>query len=211
MTMVITAISGNSVIITADKRITKSNGFGQSAVEVVSDDYKKIKIIKGKYIVSFTGRTDIAKKAFEFIDDKIDVIKNYIDPIIFFKEAFKNGKTFFETNYPGIPPISVFFLGYINENKPKLYSFSSDDDYIGVEREAVIKMHSNNPEQEDLLTDETASFIGSKIAKQPLYYQFPQNLPKLYSEAIKRVDNIMIGNTTYSVLLTSSEIKEYEY
>ncbi|TWG61227.1 hypothetical protein [Bacillus subtilis] len=210
MTMVITVISGNSIIMTADKRVTKSNGFGQG-VEVVSDDYKKIKIIKDKYIVSFAGRADIAKKAFEYIEAKIDGINNYIDPLIFFKEAFKNGKTSFETSYPGIPPISVFFLGYINQNQPKLYSFSSDDDYIGVEREAAIKMHSNNTEQEDLLTDETVNFIGSEIAKQPLYYQFPQNLSKLYSKAIKRVDNIMIGNTTYSVVLSSAGVEEYNH
>ncbi|MHA7767747.1 hypothetical protein [Bacillus atrophaeus] len=175
MTMVITVISDNSIIMTVDKRVTKSNGLGRG-VEVVSDDYKKIKIIKNKYIVTFAGRADIAEKAFEYIDAKIDGINNYIDP-----------------------------------HQPKLYSFSSDDDYIGVEREAAIKLHSNNPEQEDLLRDETVNFIGREIAKQPLYYQFPQNLSKLYSKAIKRVDNIMIGNTTYSVVLSSAGVEEYNH
>lgn len=61
MTMVIAQNLGDSLIMTADRRISNTNHLGE-VIGISSDDYKKIKIINNKYIISFAGRLDVAKR-----------------------------------------------------------------------------------------------------------------------------------------------------
>ncbi|MGO0713249.1 hypothetical protein P5408_010490 [Bacillus subtilis] len=209
MTMVIALKLNNNIIMTADKRITNSNYLGQ-LIGIASDDYKKIKIISNRYIISFAGRVEIARKAFEFIDKKINTINNYMDQNLFFKKAFNYGKKYYEENFPG-EPLSVFYLGYFDHSEPKLIGFSSDDNYSGTEVGAIIKMNTINSDKEEWFINETTDFINDEISQRPFYYQFPRNVAELFSKAIKRVDNEMIGKTTYSVVLSSKGIDEYNH
>ncbi|MGE1143903.1 hypothetical protein [Bacillus pumilus] len=205
MTMLIVISTDNSIIMTADKRVTTTDGFGK-VIEVQSDDYKKIKIIKGEYIVSFVGRTAIAEKAFKFIDENIESLE--YDIHVFFKKAFQYGKTCFENSFPNIEPTSVFFLGYIKEDTSYLIGYSSDDDYKGMPISASIKVRAESHVMEDLLFNETQNFISTKISRRPSFYQSNENLTVLFSESIKRMNDQMIGKTTYSVILTSNGATE---
>ncbi|MFP7265811.1 hypothetical protein [Bacillus altitudinis] len=205
MTMLIVMSTDNSIIMTSDKRVTRTDSFGK-VIKVQSDDYKKIKIIKGKYIVSFAGRTAIAEKAFKFIDENIELLE--YDIHLFFKNAFQYGKTCFENKFPNIEPISVFFLGYIREDTNYLIGYSSDDDYKGMPISASIKVRAESLVMENLLLNETQNFISTKISSRPSFYQTDENLSVLFSEAIKRMNDQMIGKTTYSVVLTSNGVTE---
>ncbi|MEN4815429.1 hypothetical protein ABEG99_19225 [Bacillus velezensis] len=211
MTMIIALKWNNSIVMTADKRYTQTNGVGQ-LIKVKSDNYVKIKIINDKYVVSFAGAVLIAEKAFELINQNIDLLNKGIDPFVVFKDAFKYGKACFEAVYPGVKPISVFYVGFMERKEPKLFGFTSDDDYRGLEIEEIsIKMNSNTPEQEVTHKGETLKFISSEIAKRPYYYAYPKNVAKLNSKAIKRIEDIMIGTATYSVVLSFNGTEEYNY
>ncbi|MCY7829889.1 hypothetical protein MOB37_18595 [Bacillus spizizenii] len=207
MTMVIAQNLGDSLIMTADRRITNTNHLGE-VIGISSDDYKKIKIVNNKYIISFAGRVHIAKKAFEFIDEKINTINKYMDPHLFFKKAFNYGKEYYEENFPG-EPLSVFYLGYLKQKEPKLIGFSSDDNYNGIEVKGIIKRNSKSSVEEKIFINETIDFINDEISRRQLYYKFPRNLAEIFSKAIKRVDDVMIGETTYSVVLSQNGIEEY--
>ncbi|WP_024428222.1 hypothetical protein [Bacillus safensis] len=205
MTMLIVMATDNSIIMTADKRVTRTDGYGK-VIKIVSDDYKKIKIIKGKYIVSFAGRTAIAEKAFKFIDEKIVSLE--YDIHLFFKNAFQYGKACFENSFPNIEPTSVFFLGYIKDDTSYLKGYSSDDDYKGMPISDSIKVRAESLVVENLLFNETQNFLSTKISSRPSFYQSNENLSVLFSEAIKRMNDQMIGKTTYSVVLTSNGATE---
>lgn len=99
MTMVIAVKNNDSVIMTADKRITTSSSNGQ--VTRYSDDYKKISIIDNRFILSFAGRAFVAKNALSFINKEIDILSSSstIEVKLFFREAFLYGKACFETIY----------------------------------------------------------------------------------------------------------------
>ncbi|MBU8716581.1 hypothetical protein [Bacillus subtilis] len=214
MTMVIALNRGNSIIITADKRATETNYSGQ-LINVTSDNYKKVVIINGKYIVSFAGSTLIAEKAIELINENIGILDRTtdIDPLCIFKGAFRYGKACFEAVYPGVKPISIFILGYLKQNELKLFVLSSDDDYVGKEYkpgDIFIKMHSENPTEEENLNKDTLNFISDKLSKKPTKYKSNKNFAQLNSEAIKRINDPMIGKTTYSVVLSQTGIEEYE-
>ncbi|MGG1104254.1 hypothetical protein ABES74_09325 [Bacillus subtilis] len=214
MTMVIAINRGASIIITADKRETETNYSGQ-LINVKSDNYKKVVILNGKYIVSFAGSTLIAEKAIELINEKIHILDRItdIDPLFIFKDAFKYGKACFEAVYPGLKPNSLFLLGYLKRNELKLFVFSSDDDYAGIEYkpgDICIKMYSEDPIKEENLFKDTLNFISDKLSKKMTKYKSNKNFAQLNSEAIKRINDPMIGKTTYSVVLSQTGIEEYE-
>ncbi|MFB0635299.1 hypothetical protein ACEPP6_08370 [Bacillus rugosus] len=214
MTMVIALNRGNSIIITADKRATETNYSGQ-LINVTSDNYKKVVIINGKYIVSFAGSTLIAEKAIELINENIGILDRTtdIDPLCIFKDAFRYGKACFKVVYPEVKPISIFLLGYLKQNELKLFVLSSDDDYVGEEYkpgDIFIKMHSENPTEEENLNKDTLNFISDELSKKLTKYKSNKNFAQLNSEAIKRITDPMIGKTTYSVVLSQAGIEEYE-
>ncbi|MGG3397654.1 hypothetical protein ABER78_12240 [Bacillus velezensis] len=212
MTMVIAAKWNNSIVMTADKRHTQTLSDGQ-LISVKSDDFVKNKIINGEYIVSFAGSVLVAEKAFELIDQNVDLLNNQgIDPLVIFKDSFKYGKACFEKAHPDAKLVSVFYLGYMQKDEPKLFGFTSDDDYGGLEIEEIsIKMHSNSPEQERIRRDETLSFISAEVFNRNHYYKSPKNFAMLNSKAVQRIDDVMIGKTTYSIVLSSDGIEEYNY
>ncbi|MGV0165934.1 hypothetical protein ACUWGD_15010 [Bacillus velezensis] len=210
MTMLIAVKFDNSIVMTADKRVTTTNSLGR-ILKVESDEYKKIKIINKKYVISFAGRMFIAEKAFDFIDQKSDILNSNIDPLLFFREAFNYGKSFFEAYYSGINPLSVFFVGYIKpDERPQLLGFSSDNNYLGLEIDSSIKINSNSPDHEDMLISETVNFISTEMSNRHAYHA-NERLLEIYSEAIKRTNDPMIGKTTYSVILTSTGAEEYHH
>lgn len=209
--MLIAVKFDNSIIMTADKRVTTTNGFDR-ILKVESDEYKKIKIINKKYVISFAGRIFIAEKAFDFIDQKSDILNSNIDPLLFFREAFNYGKSCFEAYHSGITPLSVFFVGYIKPDEgPQLLGFSSDDNYTGLEIDSSIKINSNSPDHEDMLISETVNFITKEMSNRHAYYHSNEKLLEIYAQAIKRTNDPMIGKTTYSVVLTSTGAEEYHH
>ncbi|UAW07986.1 hypothetical protein [Bacillus phage BUCT082] len=208
MTMLLVAKYGDSVIMTADKRVTEIDGSGE-VVKVKSDEYEKIKVIDDRYVISFAGVTIVAERAFEWINQNLDVLTlNDIDPLYFFKKAFNYGKEYFEAVHPGHDPITVFYLGYITQqHEPILIGFSSDDNYNGMEiQELSIKMVSKRNEEA-----ETYRFVISEVLKRKHYYQTPRNFARLNFKAIKRIDDEMIGKTAYSIILSPERIKEYHH
>lgn len=194
----------------ADKRITTTD-YNTGQITKTTDSTKKIKIINNKYIVSYAGRVFVTEQAFHFIDQNIKKLSQIIDPLSFFKEAFSYGKERFEKEYPGIEATSIFYLGYIDQKKPKLIGFSSDDNYTGIELEMSIKIHAPTPEEEDIVRKETEEYIYKELMMKKLRglgVITTREYVDIYFESIKRIDNIMIGKTAYSVVLSSSGIKE---
>ncbi|MCY9057955.1 hypothetical protein MOE81_08440 [Bacillus inaquosorum] len=209
MTMIIAVKWSNNIIMSADKRQTQTDSCSGELLKIKSDDYIKIKIINNKYIVSFAGSTLIAEKAFELLNQNIDVLNLHIDPLGIFRASFKYGKKYFEAVYPGIKPVSVFYVGFMSQQEPKLFGFSSADDYSGLEIEELsVKMHSNSNGDAE---EETRRFISTEVLKRDHYYKNPRNFARLNFKAIKRVDDEMIGKTAYSVVLSPEGIKEYHH
>ncbi|WHY22658.1 hypothetical protein QNH41_11370 [Bacillus halotolerans] len=210
MTMIVAVKWSNNIIMTADKRQTETDSCSGELLKIKSDDYIKIKIIDNKYIVSFAGSTLIAEKAFELLNQNVDVLNLHsIDPLGIFRDSFKYGKAHFEAVYPGIKPVSVFYVGFMRQHEPKLFGFSSDDDYSGLEIEELsVKMNSNSNGDAE---KEAIRFISAEVLKRDHYYKNPRNFARLNFKAIKRADDEMIGKTAYSVVISSDGIKEYHH
>lgn len=206
MTMVIAVKNEDNIIMTADKRITIQANTGEAII--INDNYKKIKIFDNKFIVSFAGRNHIAEQAFIYIEQNIEKLNN-TKPSSFFRDAFNHGKSCFEHIHPNAAPTSIFFLGYMLEDTPILLGFSSDDNYQPIQLDATVKAHATSSEAEQILFDETVSYINSEINSRN--FESLKEVAEMYYQAIKRVDDIMIGKTAYSIILTSHGIEEINH
>ena len=212
MSMVIAVKNGNSIIMTADKRITTTNIHGD--IINFRDDYEKNVIIANKFILSFVGRTLILECTLEYINTNLPILDdatNYENEVLFFKNAFLYGKEKFIEQLPGLEPMSIFFLGTLKNNNATLVGFSSDNNFAGAEYEAAIKVNANNRLEEDQLILETQEFIGSEIAKTNGQIESYKELAEIYFSAIKRVEDLMVGDTGTTLVLTTMGIEEYEH
>ncbi|WP_096435650.1 hypothetical protein [Alteribacter populi] len=209
MTMVIAVKNGDSVIMTADKRVTQTN-ISNGTPTSYSDDYKKIKVIDNRYIVSFAGRTFVAEQAFDFIDHNIERL-SVNEPSVFFKDAFNYGKACFESRQLGIPATSTFFLGYIQSTTPILQGFSSDDDYNPINLDATIKARATSLEAENIVRGEAVAYINSELERRNNELASTIELSNIYFQAIRRVNDVMIGDTANTVVLSPRGIEEIEH
>jgi hypothetical protein len=203
MTMIIAVKSGNSIIMTADKRITISDRNGN--VISHSDDAQKVVKINNNTILSFAGRAFIAEQAIQFISDRSnELIGN--DYKTFFRKAFIYGKERFEETFQGVPPTSVFFVGQIHKGHQEIIGYSSDDSYTGIEIDATIKINGTE-NNEDRLIEESITYIEEQI--QLIMPNTIDELVEIYHRTITKVEDVCVGNTTYSLILSPSGIKEY--
>lgn len=205
MTMVIAVKTIDSIIMTTDKRVIQTDPLSGSLIES-SDDYKKIKIFNDIYIMSFAGRAFIAEQAINFIEQNIKIVE---DAPSFFSEAFNYGKSCFELNYPELAPTSTFYLGYLDAGIPKLLGFSSDDNYVPLPLGATIKATATSPSAEAVIQEESIAYINEKISNSECNSLKEQ--AELYFQAIKRIENLSIGKTGYSVILSPFGIEEVEH
>ncbi len=207
MTMVIVKNNGDSILMAADKRRTVEYPDGR--IERY-DDYRKIKVIQDKYVLTFAGNVFVFEEAVNFIQEKGAVLNklNPNDVVTIFRDAFQYGKHCFENKY-GIEAESVIYLGFREGKSTKLYGFSSGDNFAGEEVPASIKVYAKNQEEEQRLADETTNFINSKL-KTKTFGSYKE-IADMFAEAIKRVDSEYISKNADSVFFSLNNIETYSH
>jgi hypothetical protein len=211
MSMVISVIADpQTIIMTADKRITISD-INTGKITDYSDDYQKIRVIADRFILSFAGHSYIVETALDYINEHLRELINLDSNKVkeFFQTAFRYGKESFKKKYPNLPPITVFYLGYLNNGIATLLGFSSDDNFEGKEIEAAIKVHANKDEEE-MMIQATQQFISNEVQRTGPFYSY-RELANVYFKSIKQVNNPYIGKTCTSVVLSPMGIEKYEH